>query len=91
MDSAPPVNIFCTMDLDNGRVVFGEPTSEAHSIVTDPVCGMETERANAAAATDFHGAVYYFCSAGCKLRFLADPRRYVNAPGEESDSEAESP
>ena len=78
MDSAPAVDTFWTMDLDNGRVVFGETTSEAHSIVKDPVCGMETERANAAAATDFHGDVYYFCSAGCKLRFLADPGRYVS-------------
>ena len=71
---------FAVMDLDNGRVVFGEATSEAHAMVKDPVCGMEFERANAAAATDFHGHVFYFCSAGCKLHFLADPDRYVSAP-----------
>ncbi len=71
---------FAVMDLDNGRVVFGEPTSEAHAVVKDPVCGMEFERANAAAATDHHGHVFYFCSAGCKLHFLADPDRYVSAP-----------
>ena len=71
---------FTLMDLDNGRVVFGKPISEAHAMVKDPVCGMEFERANAAAATDFHGHVYYFCSAGCKLHFLADPDRYVSAP-----------
>jgi P-type Cu+ transporter len=78
------VNTFFSMDLDNGRVVFGEAVSESHAIVKDPVCGMESERANAAAATDFHGDVYYFCSAGCKLRFLADPRRYVSARESES-------
>jgi len=68
------------MDLDNGRVVFGEATSEAHAMIKDPVCGMEFERANADAATDSHGRVYYFCSGGCKLHFLADPARYVSAP-----------
>jgi Cu+-exporting ATPase len=69
----------CAMDLDNGRVVFGESGSEAHAAAKDPVCGMEFERADAAAATDHHGHVYYFCSAGCKLHFLADPDRYVTA------------
>ena len=72
------------MDLDNGRVVFGEPTSDAHAMARDPVCGMEIEKADAAAATDFHGAIYYFCSASCKLSFLAEPERYVSAPGSES-------
>jgi len=67
------------MDLDNGRVVFGDPTTDTHATVADPVCGTELERAEAEAAADFHGTVYYFCSMACKERFVAAPERYVSA------------
>jgi len=64
------------MDLDNGRVVFGDST-RANPTATDPVCGMEIERVNAAAAAERNGTVYYFCSAACKQRFLEEPERYL--------------
>jgi P-type Cu+ transporter len=67
------------MDLDNGRVVFGDPVTETHGKVTDPVCGMEIERADAEAALEFQGTLYYFCSAACKERFAAKPDGYVSA------------
>jgi Cu+-exporting ATPase len=67
------------MDLDNGRVVFGDHVTDTHGKVTDPVCGMEIERAEAEAAIDFQGSLYYFCSAACKDRFAAKPERYLNA------------
>ena len=66
------------MDLDNGRVVFGDPAKMEPVKVTDPVCGMEFEPAQAAAAADQHGTVYYFCSAECKQRFSEAPDRYVS-------------
>jgi Cu+-exporting ATPase len=64
------------MELDNGRVVFGDSTRE-NPTATDPVCGMEIERVKAAAAADRNGTVYYFCSAVCKQHFLEEPERYV--------------
>jgi Cu+-exporting ATPase len=66
------------MDLDNGRVVFGDPAKKEPVKVTDPVCGMELEPVAAAAVADRNGTVYYFCSAECKQRFLEAPDRYVS-------------
>jgi YHS domain-containing protein/uncharacterized membrane protein YraQ (UPF0718 family) len=43
----------------------------------DPVCGMQVER-QLAPANARHGLqTVYFCSDGCKDRFVADPDRYV--------------
>jgi Cu+-exporting ATPase len=49
--------------------------------VTDPVCGMEVEEADAAAAWEHAGQVYRFCSVGCMERFREDPDRFVG-PGD---------
>ena len=44
---------------------------------TDPVCGMAVDPATAK-WTDRHGGHdYYFCSAGCHAKFVADPDRYL--------------
>ncbi len=40
----------------------------------DPVCGMQVERANAAARTERDGEVVYFCSDHCLHRFEAAER-----------------
>jgi P-type Cu+ transporter len=42
----------------------------------DPVCGMTvTAAANHSQAHE--GCTYYFCSAGCKAKFSADPNKYL--------------
>ncbi|HEY7371740.1 MAG TPA: YHS domain-containing protein [Polyangia bacterium] len=43
------------------------------------MCGMELRRADAAAAIDLHGKVYFFCSTACRDAFVADPDRYIPA------------
>jgi Cu+-exporting ATPase len=43
----------------------------------DPVCGMMVDRKKAAATSEHKGRTIYFCAAGCKKRFDADPKRYV--------------
>ena len=45
--------------------------------VTDPVCGMKVDPTTAEHAVDHHGEQFYFCSTGCKGKFLADPDRYI--------------
>jgi YHS domain-containing protein len=62
--------------LDNGRVSFGDKAEIEDARATDQVCGAEMIRADAAAATDFHGRLYFFCSRACKQQFDADPERY---------------
>ncbi len=46
----------------------------------DPVCGMMVDPAKAKASFEFAGRSYFFCCAGCKDKFSADPNRYLNAP-----------
>ena len=48
-------------------------------MVKDPVCGMEIEPAQAAAIHNYRGRDYYFCSADCEAKFLANPDRYVES------------
>jgi len=45
--------------------------------VTDPVCGMSIESAKAAAAETYQGEQFYFCSAGCRDTFKANPAHYA--------------
>jgi Cu+-exporting ATPase len=43
----------------------------------DPVCGMSVDPATAKHVADHDGAAVYFCSAGCRTKFLADPDKYL--------------
>jgi len=61
-----------------------EPTGQHHhndhhhaSGVLDPVCGMTVDPHTAKHRADHHGHPYYFCSAGCKTKFVADPQKYL--------------
>ena len=59
------------------------PTSSAEaksSLAKDPVCGMSVDPATAKHKAEHAGATYYFCSAGCREKFIADPARYLAAP-----------
>jgi YHS domain-containing protein len=47
------------------------------TITTDPVCGMKVEE-SAAHRAPFEGAEYLFCSAGCRAKFLCDPREFID-------------
>ena len=44
----------------------------------DPVCGMDVDPHNAKHTATHQGRPYYFCSAGCRGKFLGDPARYIN-------------
>ena len=51
----------------------------------DPVCGMTPFVAVAKAKGNhavYQGADYYFCSAGCKAKFEAEPEKYTTGPME---------
>lgn len=66
--------------LHRNRDRFGAGTAYA----TDPVCGMQIERAHAPATARHGRHTYYFCSDRCRNRFLADPDRYASGVGVES-------
>jgi Cu+-exporting ATPase len=48
----------------------------------DPVCGMSVDPHTAKHRHEHHGRPYYFCSAGCRAKFAADPGKYL---GEKRD------
>jgi xanthine dehydrogenase accessory factor len=45
----------------------------------DPVCGMTVSIAGASETVVHEGRTYFFCGAGCRARFEADPARYLAA------------
>src|SRR5882757_8221932 len=49
--------------------------------VRDPVCGMTVDPHTAKHRYDYKGHTYYFCCAGCRTKFAADPEKYLS-PGE---------
>lgn len=53
------------------------PAADAHT-VTDPVCGMTVDPHTTPHRAEHHGQPYYFCSAGCRTKFTADPERYLS-------------
>jgi Cu2+-exporting ATPase len=46
----------------------------------DPVCGMQVSEQAGKPTIEFRGSKYFFCSAGCKTKFEADPDKYLIAP-----------
>ncbi|MBX6425886.1 MAG: heavy metal translocating P-type ATPase [Variibacter sp.] len=45
--------------------------------VRDPVCGMTVDPHTTPHRHQYAGHTYYFCSAGCRAKFAADPRKYL--------------
>ena len=44
---------------------------------TDPVCGMTVATGKAGRPLELEGVTYYFCSAGCRSEFQANPDSYA--------------
>jgi len=53
---------------------------EQEQIALDPVCGMTVRPETAKVSLEHGGRVWYFCCAGCKAKFEADPAKYAGAP-----------
>ena len=57
----------------------GRRTGSAGTLAKDPVCGMSVDPHTAKHRAEHGGRTYYFCSAGCRAKFVADPAQ-VPAP-----------
>ncbi|MDB5551716.1 MAG: cation transporting P-type ATPase, partial [Rhizobium sp.] len=55
----------------------GDHTHDGSFQAIDPVCGMKVDTRTAKHRDERDGQTYYFCSAGCKTRFQADPLKYL--------------
>ena len=57
---------------------YGTGDSNAETL-TDPVCGMVVSK-ESDHHTEHDGQHYYFCSSGCKSKFVTDPEKYLGPP-----------
>jgi P-type Cu+ transporter len=48
----------------------------------DPVCGMTVDPYAQGPRAEHEGQTYHFCSDGCRIKFAANPERYLNKTGE---------
>lgn len=55
----------------------GGQHTHGNNAMRDPVCGMTVDPATAKHRFDYEGETYYFCSAGCRTKFAADPTAYL--------------
>jgi Cu+-exporting ATPase len=53
--------------------------------VIDPVCGMSVDPRATPHRHSHQGHSYYFCSAGCRSKFAADPGKYLTPRGEPAE------
>ncbi len=68
----------------------GSPASDASVSVKDVVCGMQIVPGMADGGSAEHNAqTYWFCSPGCRQKFVAEPSRYVEASVTKSPPTAE--
>ena len=56
----------------------------SESTVTDPVCGMKVDPAKTSHQHTHDGHAYFFCSAGCRGKFSADPAKYLRKDAAEA-------
>ena len=59
--------------------------------VKDPVCGMPVDQKTAKFRAEFRSKPYFFCSAGCHDKFVADPPRYAKHEGKAVTHAASAP
>jgi Cu+-exporting ATPase len=62
---------------EHGHRHPGDGAAETAQTVRDPVCGMTVDPHKTQHRASHAGHTYYFCSAGCKAKFEADPNRYL--------------
>src|SRR3712207_1185139 len=53
------------------------PSAPVPGAVKDPVCGMTVDPHTTPHRAEHGGKPYYFCSAGCRTKFVADPAKYL--------------
>ncbi len=55
------------------------PSTPAVEVAIDPVCHMEVAMLESSISAEIDGQPWWFCCAGCKDRFSADPSRFLDA------------
>ena len=66
--------------------VHSEGSPPAATGAIDPVCGMTVDPHTTPHRHTHHGRPYYFCSAGCRTKFAADPAKYLSPASDKAPS-----
>ena len=66
----------------SGHACCGAKALDGAATVKDPVCGKSVDLTTTAHRASHGGQDYFFCSAGCRTKFIGDPMRYLNPPVE---------
>jgi Cu+-exporting ATPase len=61
---------------------MNEKASENAQMATDPICGMAVDPHGGKPTEAFRGSTYYFCSEGCRSKFVKDPSHYLDKDNE---------
>ena len=65
-----------TLNIQTGPVADINLPGSVH-LVKDKVCGMDVDPHTAKHRAEDAGRTYYFCSAGCRTKFAANPSKYL--------------
>jgi Cu+-exporting ATPase len=57
-----------------------DPTRAQGATEVDPVCGMKVDPATAKFSHEYKGKTYFFCCAGCREKFKAEPEKVLSSP-----------
>jgi len=63
----------------------------AQRLVTDVVCGMTVDAETTPHRTTYQEKDYFFCSAGCRTKFIGDPRHYLGEKAKAPEPMAQKP
>ena len=62
--------------------IIGTRNARSGTAVRDPVCGMDVDPHTTAHRATYDGRTYYFCSTGCREKFLAAPANFLARAGQ---------
>jgi Cu+-exporting ATPase len=75
----------CSGHDHHAHADHGHHSHPAPAKVLDPVCGMTVDPATSKHRFDYDGHTFHFCSAGCKTKFAADPKKYLEKTAGKAD------
>jgi P-type Cu+ transporter len=67
------------------HAAHGRHPAASSATVRDPVCGMSVDPATSKHRFEHHGETFHFCSAGCRTKFAADPKAYLEGSRAKAD------
>jgi Cu+-exporting ATPase len=70
----------------HGGPDHARPSAAPDGRAIDPVCGMTVDPHTTPHRAEHQGRPYYFCSAGCRQKFIADPQRHLAGAGSEQEA-----